>query len=143
MRTPITDEVSNSYRSSLTPEMVALPVGHPLAEREAIVLADLAQEKVLRHATVPDHAVGCAAARQDLRTVEEKLEAAVRRHGLALAPRSATAHRPVADGLPYGVAFVTGVGGCVRVGRELVHSCGSVEGDIGSGGLGPDPAGDV
>jgi DNA-binding transcriptional LysR family regulator len=40
------------------PEMVALPAAHPLAELDAVSLADLASETMLRYDTAPEHEAG-------------------------------------------------------------------------------------
>jgi DNA-binding transcriptional LysR family regulator len=63
----------------------------PLAARDSLVVADLADEVVLRYlATTPSSALG-------LRTVEEKLEHVASGHGIVLLPRSMVAYYTRSD----------------------------------------------
>jgi DNA-binding transcriptional LysR family regulator len=122
VRSPIAEEGLEIVPLFADPEMVALPLEHPLAERDEIMLADLAQEAMLRYRAAPEHAVGRPSAREGLRTMEEKLEAVVLGHGIGLVPASAAAYyqrpdiayRPVVDAPPYEVALATAVGAAQR-----------------------------
>jgi DNA-binding transcriptional LysR family regulator len=97
------------------PEMIALPVAHPLAGLDAVSLADLADEAMLRYDTAPEHEAGRPSPRRGIRTMEEKLEAVALGHGLALVPATAAAYyqrpdiayRPVTGTQPYQVALAT------------------------------------
>jgi DNA-binding transcriptional LysR family regulator len=97
------------------PEMLALPVAHPLAALRAVSPADLADEAMLRYDTAPEHEAGRPSPRRGIRTMEEKLEAVALGHGLALVPATAAAYyrrpdityRPVTGAQPYRVALAT------------------------------------
>jgi DNA-binding transcriptional LysR family regulator len=97
------------------PEMIALPAAHPLARLDAVSLADLAGQAMLRYDTAPDHEAGRPTPRRGIRTMEEKLEAVALGHGLALVPATAAAYyrrpdityRPVIGAQPYQVALAT------------------------------------
>jgi DNA-binding transcriptional LysR family regulator len=97
------------------PEMIALPVAHPLAALDAVSLADLASETILRYDTAPEHEAGRPSSRPGIRTMEEKLEAVALGHGLALVPATAAAYyqrpdityRHVTGAQPYQVALAT------------------------------------
>jgi DNA-binding transcriptional LysR family regulator len=98
------------------PELLAVPVGHPLASA-SVMLADLADEPMLRYDTAPVQHTGRDVS--GVRTLEETLEAVAQGKGLALVPSSAAAdhqrpditYRPVADAPPYGVALAVAAGG--------------------------------
>ena len=115
VRTPIDEDGLELVSLFDDPEMVAVPVGHPLAQQAAVTQADLDRETMLSYDTAPAHARGRPSRRQGLRTMEEKLEAVVLGHGVALVPASAAAYyqrpdiayRAVSDATPYGVALAT------------------------------------
>ena len=96
-------------------EMIALPVGHPLAALASVTLGDLADEPMLRYDAAPVHGTGRDAAFPGVRTMEEKLEAVALGHGIALLPETAAryyqradiVYRPVTDAPPYTVALAT------------------------------------
>jgi DNA-binding transcriptional LysR family regulator len=122
VRTPVVDEGLELVALFDDPEMIALPAGHPLARREVVSLEDLAEETMLSYDAAPKHEVGRPSPRRGVRTMEEKLEAVVLGHGLALVPASAAAYyqrpdiayRPVTDAPAYGVALATAVGSSRR-----------------------------
>jgi DNA-binding transcriptional LysR family regulator len=95
--------------------MIALPAAHPLARLDAVSLADLAGQAMLRYDTAPEHEAGRPSQRGGIRTIEEKLEAVALGHGLALVPATAAAYyqrpdityRPVTEAQPYQVALAT------------------------------------
>ena len=97
------------------PEVIALPVAHPLAESDAVSLADLAGQTMLRYDAAPEHEAGRPSPGRGIRTMEEKLEAVALGHGLALVPATAAAYyqrpdityRPVTGAQPYQVALAT------------------------------------
>src|ERR1700733_2728629 len=98
------------------PEVIALPVAHPFAACDAVSLADLAGETLLRYDTAPEHEAGRPSPRRGgIRTMEEKLEAVALGRGLALVPATAAAYyqrpdityRPVTGAQPYQVALAT------------------------------------
>jgi DNA-binding transcriptional LysR family regulator len=115
VRTPIADSGLRIVPLFDDPEMIALPVGHPLAGRERITLADVEDEPMLRYDMAPPHHTGRQAAVSGVRTMEEKLEAVALGHGLAFVPASAASYYqrpdvvylPVVDAPPYGVALAT------------------------------------
>jgi DNA-binding transcriptional LysR family regulator len=115
VRTPITDTGLAITPLFDDPEIVALPIAHPLAAHDAVALADLADEPMLRYDSAPAHAVGHPSVKRGIRTIEEKLEAVALGHGLALLPATAAAYyqrpdityRPVVDAPPYQVALAT------------------------------------
>jgi DNA-binding transcriptional LysR family regulator len=113
VRTPITDDDLEIVRLFADPEMIAIPLGHRLAQQATVTLADLAHETMLSYDAAPDHEAGRPSPRRGLRTMEEKLEAVALKHGLALVPATAASYyqrpdvvyRPVTDAPPYGVAL--------------------------------------
>jgi DNA-binding transcriptional LysR family regulator len=115
VRTPITDTGLLITPLFDDPEMVALPTAHRFAARDAVTLADLADEPLLRYDAAPDHDIGRPSTKRAIRTMEEKLEAVALGHGLALVPATAAAYyrrpdvtyRPVLDAPPYQVALAT------------------------------------
>src|ERR1700689_2488334 len=115
IRTPISGNDMVITPLFTDPEMVALPAAHPFAEFDAVSLADLASETMLRYDTAPEHEAGRPSPRRGLRTMEEKLEAVALGHGLALVPATAAAYyqrpdityRPVTGAQPYQVALAT------------------------------------
>jgi DNA-binding transcriptional LysR family regulator len=97
------------------PEVIALPVAHPLAEFDAVSLADLAGQTMLHYDAAPEHEIGRPSPGRGIRTMEEKLEAVALGHGLALVPATAAAYyqrpdityRRVTGAQPYQVALAT------------------------------------
>jgi DNA-binding transcriptional LysR family regulator len=123
VRTPVADAEGLELEPLFDdPEMIALPAEHPLARRDVVSLADLADETMLSYDAAPEHDLGRPSPRHGVRTMEEKLEAVVLGHGLALVPASAAAYyqrpdiayRPVPDAPPYGVALATAIGSSQR-----------------------------
>jgi DNA-binding transcriptional LysR family regulator len=118
VRTPVADEGLEIVALFDDPEMIALTTRHPLARHDAVSLADLSDETMLTYEAAPEHEIGRPSPRRGLRTMEEKLEAVVLGHGLALVPATAAAYyqrpdityRPVTDAPPYRVALATAVG---------------------------------
>jgi DNA-binding transcriptional LysR family regulator len=95
--------------------LAALPAGHPLAGRAALVEADLAGEEHLRYLR---SAPGPDGPGPRLRSVEEKLEHVAAGNGIILLPRSATAYYtrpdvvyvPVRDAAPDAVLLACEAG---------------------------------
>jgi DNA-binding transcriptional LysR family regulator len=88
------------------PMLVALPLGHPLAQRDTLTEAEIADERHLRlFDPVPERGVTTGAR---LRSFEEKLEHVAAGNGIILLPRTATqafrrpdvVFRPVPDAPP-------------------------------------------
>jgi DNA-binding transcriptional LysR family regulator len=115
IRTPIDDTGLVITPLFDDPEVIALPADHRLTESDSVSLSDLASEPMLRYETAPEHEAGRPAAKQGIRTMEEKLEAVALGHGLALVPATAAAYyqrpdiayRPVTAAPPYRVALAT------------------------------------
>ena len=115
IRTPITENDLVITPLFTDPEVIALPAAHPLARLDAVSLADLVGEAMLRYDTAPEHEAGRPSPRRGIRTMEEKLEAVALGHGLALVPATAAAYyqrpdityRLVTGAQPYQVALAT------------------------------------
>ena len=113
IRTPIAGDDLVITPLFSDPEMIALPVGHPLTRHDTVGLGDLTGEPMLRYDAAPEHEAGHPSAKREIRTMEEKLEAVALGHGLALVPATAAAYyqrpdityRPVTGAQPYQVAL--------------------------------------
>jgi DNA-binding transcriptional LysR family regulator len=116
LRAPVAGDglrVSPLFRE---PMLVALPVGHPLADRETLSEAELAGERHLRlFEPVPERGVTTGAR---LRSFEEKLEHVAAGNGIILLPQTATqafsrpdvVFRPVPDAPPAEVFLAVAAG---------------------------------
>ncbi|MDN3353225.1 LysR substrate-binding domain-containing protein [Actinomadura sp. DC4] len=71
------------------PRVAVLPAGHPLADRDALRVSDLAGERLLQDpAAVPEWPVSGVEPPPSIRTVEEKLEHVAAGHGVVVLPLS-------------------------------------------------------